>query len=162
MNTDRVKQFIKDLEEAKSIRADFVCMELWQSGETKSDLKNFHACGNEACAAGFLALTQSFKDAGGVCCPGGAPEFQLADGSFRSGEFAFAEYFEISDSLGSAICADYCEDDGESLDSVYEVMGGRPWQHWDAEDLIILMHAMLDGQLVGTERYLPTEHDHES
>lgn len=84
MNLERLEQAIAVMK-----RAGKVDMGRWQSGYVKNSEFGVHACGNSACFAGWLAVSQEFREAGGEVGYRGEPLL-----SFRRGHAAVIGWLE--------------------------------------------------------------------
>ena len=150
MRIDRINQYIADLEEVS--KQDLIDMQGWQStvdaeipAPISRSVWELHQCGNRACAAGFLALTPAFAEAGG--------EFSDEDGEpvlgTAGGSQAFARYFALSPFLAKTICYG----SGGSADANFRLYSemfrlvGKGWSQWDANDLIKIMRAVAQGEI---------------
>jgi hypothetical protein len=97
-----------------------------------------HKCGNAACAAGYLAVLPEFKRAGGSATDNGMPMFLGGEGAE-----ALAEFFGISEALAEAICLPHGY--YSRRNSLMKLVG-KPWENWNADDLIKIVDAILAGE----------------
>lgn len=98
MNVQRIQAAIEMMKVAKSLD---MCR--WQdftssgNDSVSKSIEELHRCGNTACFAGYLAISEEFKAAGGrVCEESGSPMIDEHD----TPTSAIAHYFE----LGSTEC----------------------------------------------------------
>ena len=174
MNKERVAQFISDLETSRRSRGDFIYMCSWQfrsGGSVCRDIREFHSCGNKACAGGFLALTEQFQDAGGSVAEFGTPSMTSTEyfGTI-TGSLAFAEFFGINLAVSRAITEDMCGEEQSSDFTFFNDASaqqlqrrfcehvGEAWGLWDVDHLINLMSAILTGK-VETTVHVPSHID---
>ena len=90
MNVQRIQAAIEMMKHVE--RLD---MNSWQgnmSYRIAQTIEELHRCGNNACFAGYLAISEEFKQAGGRVCPfSGQPEF----GHTNNATHSIIEYFDL-------------------------------------------------------------------
>jgi len=90
-----------------------------------------HACGNEACIAGFMALLPKFRADGGRMGACGEPYMSL-------GRAALSEWLDIPQELALDI-----ELGSQKMNSFV----GREFCNWTSADAVRILDAVLSGEL---------------
>lgn len=145
MNQDRLKQFISVMYRAKengSINMEYY-QDIVEGPLVMISEEEIHACGNRACALGYLALSHEWREAGGGVDDTGAPIF---DGN--SGSSALMLFLECTKDIAESIVhGDIIYDDiiyGDAIYHEFSTYYDKPWGLVVAQDVI----DKLEGYLV--------------
>lgn len=151
MNIERIKAAIEMMKQAKNLG-----MKAWQSVDDSlvmaTSIEELHKCGNTACFAGYLAISDEFKEAGGCSGYSGQPMFKRDIGcDFQlSAHGVVAEYFDISYQLAKALVYGELEPTagyGRPRPTAYSYFYQKGWDKVTAQDVIYKLELILEGKL---------------
>lgn len=134
MNKERVLKCIKMMEGAKALN-----MREWQHGLLRhaKTIEELHACGNTACFAGYLAISDFFREAGGTMVTGGCPAYNdISDYE------AVAEFLDISCVTAEGMVHGDLDYTGHS--EFYN----KPWREVTNMDVVAKLQLIFSGELV--------------
>lgn len=108
------------------------------------DIEGLHICGNTACIAGYVGLTQRWRDLGGVC-EQGIPSFpDLSDDELERGDHdhtiaSLVRFWELPAEVVAAIIY------GEGWRRFREAFKGLPggWHHMTKDNAISMFEQLL-------------------
>lgn len=139
MNIDNINKTIAIMERARE--RDSVYMPHWQSNNTHvlereeiaKNEEEFHACGNQACLAGHIAISPEWQADGGIIAYGGVPIMKNI------------HHFP-SDSLGEwwGVNANIAESLILSGRRTKHIIYGVPWEDVKAEHVLKALHELRD------------------
>ena len=149
MNRERIEQCIDMMKRAKNLN-----MLTFQGCKDENpvcdNISQLHACGNTACFAGYLAISDFFKRAGGEVSETGSgapvytPLYDTGYGWEHRGSSAVAEFLGIGYEIASDIVNGINESEQEgSYCSFY----GKDFEDVTPEDVIQKLQMILDGEL---------------
>lgn len=106
------------------------------------DMEHFHACGNSACFAGYLALSDFFRNDGGdIDIDSGAPVFEN-----QMGSLAVSKYLGIS-TLASLLLVngdvDELYNEGQDRWRCYSNYYEKEWQDVTPKDVVKKLEGIL-------------------
>lgn len=136
MNKQRIQQCIEMMRDARSLDMGMFQYETFALAESIDEL---HSCGNTACFAGYLALSEPFKAAGGQSFHG--EPVILHKGEKLSAEDAVAYYLDIDRELAEAIVYG----DSDEYDELYPVR----FKEVKPKHVIGVLQGILDGEYGG-------------
>lgn len=137
MNTKNVKAAIDIMKQAKSLN-----MVDWQIGNPHKivcDLDSLHRCGNTACFAGYVAISDAFKQDGGKASDiSGMP---LLGEVFGAG--AISVWLGISGETAWSLIYGDCDGDSNNYSLFYD----KPFCDVKPQDVIDKLNLILAGEL---------------
>jgi hypothetical protein len=144
VNAENVRKAIAIMERADKEHFDMTSFQsLTKDKIAAITVPKLHACGNTACFAGWVAISEEFQaDGGHVDLYSGAPEIAVRDAKtshLLDGEFAIAYWLDISPQLAVDLCF-------TGSDSFYEADDIKP------HHVIDKLKALLDGEF-GEQSY---------
>lgn len=140
MNRENVKYCIELMQNATSFD---ICD--WQSGfKLRDSIDALHSCGNTACFAGYIAISEKFKNDGGIQGTSGAPIIGINKGSN-----AVAYWLDIPERLAYSFtngdtCMQKLNDSYFTYSDFYE----KAWCDIKPQDVIKKLNQLLNGELV--------------
>lgn len=136
MNEQRIRALIAHLGKVEEENFD---MEQWQTGQTGAcdSLEEIHACGNQACIGGYLAVSPEFLAAGGSRAIDGSPVYGQYFGSL-----AMSDYLGIP--LGTTLGLFVGERKSATLHAEELVL--NRWADWTPADAVEILEGLLSGE----------------
>lgn len=132
MNKENIEYSIQLMQNAKNLNMGY-----YQSGEKKvNNIELLHSCGNTACFAGYIAISDKFKNDGGTKYRNGSPEYDN-----KWGAEAISVWLDISFNLACSLVTGAC---GFGLFSPFY---NKEFTDVTPEDVIEKLELILDGSL---------------
>jgi len=142
MNEKNVKSAIEIMRGAKNLK-----MTDWQQhpGHTHAALtiKDLHKCGNTACFAGYVAISEEFKAAGGWSSSVGMPMLSVRGREFI-GVSAIRHWLGISRETATLLIHGHDRGEGHADE---ELFYGKKFRTVVPEDVMAKLELILDGTL---------------
>lgn len=132
MNRERIEAAIELTKQATNLD-----MECWQNGSKQvTTIEELHSCGNTACFAGYLVLSDEWKLAGGTIDCYGTPA--LGD---ELGHTAIANYLGINTNLSHKLIH------GDTKRTDYSYFYEIGWRKVTPQHVIAKLELILNGEL---------------
>ncbi len=152
MNIENIDKTIAIMQRAAKHNTLF--MPYWQSASQRiippgidmvASFEELHPCGNQACLAGHVAVSEEFINDGGGMTAIGAPMLgELA------GELALSEWWGVKVVTADNLIYHYCNPEKTNDHKLY----GRPWDDVMPDDIIrVLTELKTIGEDAFTEKY---------
>lgn len=148
MNRDNIQYTIDTLKAAQNFNIRvFQCATpslVFSPTKYAQDIEELHTCGNTACIAGYVGLTQRWRDLGGVCDQGVPSFLDLSEDEIENGDhdYTVASLVRFWGLPAIDIAAIIYS---ENWDEFREAFTGLPkdWRTMTKEDAISLFEQLL-------------------
>lgn len=147
MNVENVKAAIEIMKNAQNLD-----MNSWQdnkgiSGKYCHSIASLHECGNSACFAGYIAISEEFLSSGGcLSAYGGEPVLVTNEGNTLVSTRAIAHWLGVSPETSESLIYGFNGDDEAEGNS--ETFYGMCFEDVEPEDVIVKLEMILSGELV--------------